>query len=360
MKFETSKLKHFLAACTALKIGKRTVMPILGYARITCQQGETSLTVSNLGESLKLYGTKSSDGERIHSTIPLEALKIAAKSTLPVIEILQTKPDVFTLAGQTVIGVTADEYPSLDVLTVPSNDTENIYPGLDGLACAARAMSTDESRFNLNGVYFDKDKRAVIGCDGHRLHISNGLSTFKASCIIPAPFVHAAIKLAKAYKLENPAINLDYEKNVARLSTPLFQLASRFIDGTFPNIDQVLPKDSKLSFSLYDTTHWINTFKQFCAWSPDKKEYPCTLTQVDDRYVLQGKHAATGEFSQELNTATKYEAIPENKISFNASYFMEALEALKEHAIDVSFSGQLGPILIQSANKKIIVMPMRG
>lgn len=142
---------------------------------------------------------------------------------------------------------------------------------LDAFKWVMLAQSKEETRYYLNGVYFDKD--TIVATDGHRLHsfahdIQWGRdeppkkkrltkSRKKAApaeepkpevvtgCILPKKACALMIELMKETKAKECSIafhdNLTFTINIGEAV-----LEGKLIDGTFPAWRRVVPKDENL------------------------------------------------------------------------------------------------------------------
>src|SRR5215470_1867598 len=118
------------------------------------------------------------------------------------------------------------------------------------------SVCNDETRFHLNGVYFESDgsKVRMVSTDGHRLSkvertIANG-PKLSAGVIIPKKVLEtgASCKLA----IKTPHLFLVAED---------IALAVKLIDAQFPPYEQVIPKDHKRVITI-DRVRFIEGLKR--------------------------------------------------------------------------------------------------
>ena len=110
------------------------------------------------------------------------------------------------------------------------------------------AISTEETRYYLNGVYMHtatSENGAVLRCvatDGHRLaRIDAPLPEGAAGMpgvIVPRKTVN---ELRKLLDDDEAMIAVSVSETKVRFATPLFTLTSKVIDGTFPDYTRVIP-----------------------------------------------------------------------------------------------------------------------
>ena len=110
------------------------------------------------------------------------------------------------------------------------------------------AISTEETRYYLNGVYMHVAKNAdgptlrCVATDGHRLaQIDAPLPANAAGMpgvIVPRKTVN---ELRKLLDDDDAEIAVSVSETKVRFATPAIQMTSKVIDGTFPDYTRVIP-----------------------------------------------------------------------------------------------------------------------
>ncbi len=150
-----------------------------------------------------------------------------------------------------IVGLPAEDFPALPRFDkVPFADVEPAAL-LEMIERTFFAVSTDETRYNLNGVFFEpsQDSLRLVATDGHRLSLSE--RPFEASfglkrgVILPKKGLTELKKLlAEAVESgeEKPEAKLGFLENNAIFRRPGVVLSMRLIEGLFPDYKQVIPK----------------------------------------------------------------------------------------------------------------------
>jgi hypothetical protein len=130
----------------------------------------------------------------------------------------------------------------------------------DLFALAYEAVSTEETRYYLNGVFVQPhhDKGAfLVSTDGHRMVvIHDDKAEVSESAIVQLPkYARQQLKSRRGFKLERKALTVDIESKNATISTEIVDkdgLVTRsdqimtahnvIIEGTFPDWRRVCPK----------------------------------------------------------------------------------------------------------------------
>jgi DNA polymerase-3 subunit beta len=127
------------------------------------------------------------------------------------------------------------------------------------LNITTHAMSTEETRYYLNGVCLaphPADPTAIIFCatDGHRLvkHIVEGLThELTETIIVPRDMVHILRKML-ANTTGRDAIDITIMNSTRIIfSCEDFHFTGKLIDGTFPDFDRVVPQNNPVAATIF-------------------------------------------------------------------------------------------------------------
>ena len=143
-----------------------------------------------------------------------------------------------TLNGVKLVNVgDANDWPALpcDQMAMTRINAPTLA---DAIARTLPAAADSDIRYYLNGICFDFGQKAIVGCDGHRLHIVRNCfeSSLSGQAIVP----RYAFDLVGAKNV----LHLDFTATHYRLSYVGGFLIGRLIDGKFPDFDRVICSDS--------------------------------------------------------------------------------------------------------------------
>ena len=226
------------------------------------------------------------------------------------------------------------------------------------------AISNEETRYFLNGIYFHKktinnlDNLSLVATDGHRLAkinlpFSGGLIDIPG-VIIPKKTVYELGKLLADIN-EEIIINIDPNKIIFYIGNTT--LISKLIDGNFPDYERVIPKNNNMI---------VKTDRKIFCEAVDRVS---TITSEKSRAIkfrlLKNLINMTSS-DTENNTATEdisvqYEG-EEIEIGFNSKYLLEMINQLNEEKLLLEFSDSTSPLMVKesSGNDLIyVLMPMR-
>ena len=226
------------------------------------------------------------------------------------------------------------------------------------------AISTEETRYYLNGVYMHTatgDVGPVLRCvatDGHRLaRIDTPLPDGAASMpgvIVPRKTVN---ELRKLLDDDEAQIAVSVSETKVRFATPAITLTSKVIDGTFPDYTRVIPLGNSRRLEV-DAAEFARAVDRVATVSSERSR-AVKLSLDEDRLVLSVNAPDSGAAEEELAVAYSDEKL---EIGFNAKYLLEiASQVDRENAVFL-FNSSGDPTLMREGNDTsaiYVVMPMR-
>ncbi len=226
------------------------------------------------------------------------------------------------------------------------------------------AISTEETRYYLNGVYMhaaDGASGRVLRCvatDGHRLAridapLPEGAENLPG-VIVPRKAVG---ELRKLLDDDETAIAVSVSETKVRFATPEVTLTSKVIDGTFPDYQRVIPQGNTKRMEV-DAAEFAQAVDRVATVSSERSR-AVKLSLDEDRLVLSVNAPDAGAADEELAVAYGDEPL---EIGFNAKYLLEiAGQVDRENAVFM-FDGADHPTLMREGNDETavyVVMPMR-
>lgn len=367
------KRDEFLNALgwTQSVVEKKTTMPILSNALLEVGNKQLKITATDLEVGVITYvpAQIQSDGKICVSAKNLYDIV----RELPADEILIKKKDqnkIEVSAGKShfrILGLPAEDFPSL-----PSVEEKNSYPletkGLKGmLDKTIFAISNDESRYNLHGVYLEQtgDKTLrMVATDGHRLsfvdrEVSQSVKLPKG-VIIPKKAVYELKKLVgdltqDANVKESVRFNIDGRNCVAQRGN--VTLVARLIDGEFPDYKPVIPKGPSKIMVVHRES-LIGALKRVSLLVNDRSRGIRFLVSPGN-LELSTSNPDLGDAKEELLVDYNGEKL---SVGFNARYFLDVLNSVEDEKVVVELNGEVGPCVIRSEFDRgflSVIMPMR-
>lgn len=349
-------------------VEKRNTMPVLVNVLLEATKDKLKIFATNLEVSLTT---------EVESEVMQEGkVAVSAKSLFDIIKELPdgkvelTKGDNNWLRithGKSVfnlVGISPDEYP-----VFPSHTTKDFMEieastFRDMIAKTIYSVSTDETRYHLNGVYFErpignsKSGYIMVATDGHRLSIVNHMkdtsSDNNEGVIIPRKGLSEIYKL-----LENSEGSFKMAIEGAQLIVvdDSSTLMIRLIEGKYPNYKQLIPQNlgEKVKVKREDL---LSSLKRVSLLS-NQKSKGVTLNFADGLLEITSNNPELGDAREEIPVEYSGKSL---KIGFNAKYIMDVLNSIGDDEVNFDLKDQLSPGVVrpqQDDGYTCVIMPMR-
>ena len=220
------------------------------------------------------------------------------------------------------------------------------------------SICNDETRFHLNGVFFESDgsKCRMVSTDGHRLSkvertIPNG-PKLSAGVIIPKK---GLLEIKKVLE-QGPNAKLAVKTPHVFLVQDDIAIAVKLIDAQFPPYDQVIPRDHKKIITV-DRLRLIDALRRAQLMSSETRGVKIAATK--EGVTVTSDNPDLGEVREELEAEYNSDPIA---IGFNPKYVVELLTQMTSDQVTVALGGELDPGLIRPLTGDDylgVVMPMR-
>jgi DNA polymerase-3 subunit beta len=364
-------------------VQRKNTMPILANVLLEVEAGDDGgtlmLSATDLDVGMKTErACEVKEGGSV--TIPARALADMVR-VLPGPDVTLKKlsnQHVEVKSGRTearLMGLSADEYPRL-----PSYDDVtflDVDPALfsDMVEKTVYAASTDETRYNLNGVLFepapkgadDEGKLVMVATDGHRLvRIERSFDSFKdaslglkdGSIILPRKGLGELKRLIDAEKDDAEApLQIGFQENHAVFRRGATVLGMRLIDGAFPDYKQVIPtvSDKMVRISRGDLE---SSLRRVAVLAADKTQ-PVKLALNKDQLLVSCTNPDAGEITDDVPVEYDGDTV---EIAFNVRYIVDALASLDDANVLLKLTDNLSPGLLVGVDEThhlCVVMPMR-
>jgi DNA polymerase III subunit beta len=223
------------------------------------------------------------------------------------------------------------------------------------------AVSSDETRMNLSGVFFERvepGRLRLVATDGHRLSmitraVEGGAAA--SGVIIPRKGV---VEVAKVVEAGDDPVDIDVEGGVAHASRGSVELSMRLIEGEFPDYKQVVPSGSSCRL-LVGVEPLLAALRRVSVVSSERTR-GVKLQLQSGRLEVSSINPDVGEASDEIGV--EYDGQPLS-IGFNAKYLMDVLGVLPpSQQVEVGLTDEVSPGVLRcegDADYLYVVMPMR-
>jgi DNA polymerase-3 subunit beta len=372
MKFKINR-DHFANGLAQVLnvVGSKATMPILSNVLIEAEKDQISLTTTNLDLGIRCK-IKAEVKETGAVTLPVKRLAGIVRE-LPNVDVaFDGSPNhqvKLTSGGSTfrIMGIGKEEFPPL-----PEFGDEHVYSLEQAelaamLRSVAYAQSTDESRYILNGVYFNfrEGKLSLVATDGRRLALLAKEIEIPAEAggaiILPAKTVSELTRLLdKGAKVKinfnerRAAFQIATDKDTSGMIDHVY-LYSKVVEGNYPNYQQVIPKEThqriKLERELF--LQCVHRAALVCS----EKANSVKLKLSSNLLELTAQSPDFGEAHESM--AIGYSG-PDLQVAFNPAFLMDPLKALSKDEVFFEVKDEVSPGVFKTLENFVcVIMPVR-
>ncbi|MBZ9943475.1 DNA polymerase III subunit beta [Mesorhizobium sp. BR1-1-13] len=349
MKIERNALSRLLASATKVVEGRNNI-PILSTVRLVADGDVLTVTASDL--DIEVQASAPCEGDlAICVDAKLLAGIVAKLPASAVVEFDLKDANLTVKSGRSTFKLQTlpiEDFPSFSVDGFTAEFTTDLAALF---APVAFAISTEETRYYLNGVYIHDTAGGLIAVatDGHRLakHTAPTVGAIPA-VIVPRKLVGLVPKGQVAVSLSDTKIRI-----VGADGT----YTSKLIDGTFPDYERVIPKanDKVITFESPD----MRQAAERVSVVSSERGRAIRLNFADNQATLAINNPEQGSANEEIAVSYEGEAI---EIGFNSAYLAELIGQFPAGTISLALNDGGSPAVFTSASAPdllAVLMPMR-
>lgn len=263
----------------------------------------------------------------------------------------------------------ATQFPKMDDAEFDSNLSINCSDLTRIIEYTSFAMSSEETRYNLNGLYLhvNDKKLTAAATDGHRLSVAKTSLETKANdfgVIIPRKAVSELLKIVRDSKNSDSNMNISLASNKIKFQKEDIILISKLVDGVFPDYSGFIPNENE-SKLVVNREILAKAIDRVAAVTIDK--FRAVKLFIDDKLKIAASGEAKGigneylDFSEKKDKYCQYSG-SKIDIGFNPRYISDVLESLKENQVEIYLKDGFSPVLIktpENSEDSFVVMPVK-
>ncbi len=350
-------------------VSPRSTLPVLSNVLLETDKEGLRVTATNLDLTISVVvpATVMEEG-RITVPARLLAEYISSLDETPCTMEVEERTQVLRLSSAVqrtnLHGIDAVEFPP-----VPARETE---PALEvdairfqqGVAQTSVAASGDEQTPVLTGVLLQLEgsQLTMVATDRHRLAVKRmdaevrEEAAARGSVIVPAR--HLA-EVARAVNPGRPRMGIAFSENRNQIFFSLrdVEVASRLIEGNYPNYNQVVPAQSSTKVVL-PTALLLKSARTASVLARDAAN-PLRLRAAPGELEIRAQTAEVGDHDAPLAAMVEGEEV---QVSFNSRYLLDALQAIDAEEVELGFNGPLQPAAFRPHGRDdflSVIMPVR-
>lgn len=218
-------------------------------------------------------------------------------------------------------------------------------------------ISTEETRYYLNGacIHTDGGGTNIVATDGHKLIATE--APYLDGCptiIIPAKAVRLILDIGEPQRFKVTDDGLRFWFDFGGVT-----LVGRAIDGSFPDWRRVVPRKPPRAITL-DKGEFRRAARRLAMTADKKKAYVSIFQDDDDRILVGSSHEGASYGAEIMASAVISDGEPLQTLSMNISYLLSVFDASgPEDACEIKFQDAVSPLLTETDDTKIVLMPIR-
>jgi len=289
----------------------------------------------------------------IITTFPYEEIEFSQKENIIIIKPVTQKKPEYKLKS-----IASEKFPEFPVSSSPFFEMP-IKDFREMIQQSVFAVSDDETRYFMNGVYMEKsgDSINMVSTDGRRLaYIAKpaGKNTADFSGIIIPPKILSTVLKRSG---DEGIISISVNDKMIFINFASYQFSSVLIEGTFPNYKKVIPEKQDFSLSV-KRDEMLNALRRV-SLMVEKKSHKIFLGIFPGRMAVYSEESEIGTVEDEI--PCKYDG-DEITMALNYQYLEEPFRVMTDDEVKIRFSSVTKAITIEPVPEKDffhIIMPMQ-
>jgi DNA polymerase-3 subunit beta len=346
-------------------VERRNTIPILANVVLRAEDGQLSLTATDMdmdvatevGCAVATSGTTTMSAHMLYDI----ARKLPDGAE---VELTVADGHANISAGRSSFRLPTlpvEDFPAISSSDLPVNFTLTAADLRDLIDATRFAISTEETRYYLNGIYLHKAEDGnlcAVATDGHRLALTrqalpSGASQMP-SVILPRKAVGELRKLLDDYDGD---VSVGLSETRAEFGFGAVRLTSKLIDGTFPDYTRVIPAGNDRIMQV-DAASFSAAVDRVSTISSEKSR-SVKMGLKPGVLTLSASNTDASSATEELEVT--YDG-PEMDIGFNARYLLDIAGQVNNDIVEFALADQGSPSLVRAPGDDaslFVLMPMR-
>lgn len=346
-------------------VERRNTIPILANIVIRGEAGQLTLTATDMEMDVaeKVSCSVVQDGA---CTVPAHLLNDIVKKLPDGAEVTITVADgtASVQAGRsdfTLPTLPVEDFPTFNTSELPVQFAITTADMRHQIDTTRFAISTEETRYYLNGIYFHKSDSgalAAVATDGHRLALARMTMPQGADALPNVILPRKAVgELRKLLDDEEGEVKVKLSETRAEFSFGQVRLTSKLIDGSFPDYTRVIPQGNEKVLSV-DRALFSAAVDRVSTISSEKSR-SVKLSLSENLLTLSASTPEASSAVEELEVSYLGDNLD---IGFNARYLLEIAQQIEGEVMQMALSDPGSPSLISTPGDEdnlFVLMPMR-
>lgn len=349
-------------------IERRNVIPILNNVLLEAQDDTLALSANSMDMFL-------CEKTQLKTLEQGGAITVPAGLLFDIVRKLQDGADIQFDVAESIVKITSGQ-SKFSLQTMPAEDfpaweqvtySHTFSPSAEALRTMIDktrfAIAQDITRYYLNGVYLhvNTDDGSVlhsVATDGHRLAL------VKQPCpdtladmpgiIVPRK---AIFELRKLLEGAEGDVEISIAPSAMQVTIGSTTLATKLIEGTYPNYMRVIPTNNERSITVSCET-FADAVDRVATITTDKVQV-VKISLDTNAITLTASNQSTGEAEETLQANYSHDPM---QIGFNARYLTDIVRQIEEGELRIDLADESAPCVIHDHTCEgviYVLMPMR-
>lgn len=343
-------------------VNPRSTLPILSNVLLQASGDEVVLTATDLDFTVRTR-VAAQVGKSGSTTLPARRLSTLVKD-LPKTDI-EVEIDAKSMATlksgagvYKIFGMPEAEFPGLPAFDGAVEFKLKASDLKDGLRKTHYAISLDETRYVLNGIFFSfkNDKLTLVATDGRRLALSE-VNDLEIPSSLEREFIVRTKAISELMRTlaDTGDVVIRLAQNLVQFESGATTVISKLVDGNYPNYVQVIPTKVNERVTV-EREALLNAVRRVSLLNSEKTA-AVRLHFSKGSIEISCNTPEVGEARESIAAPYKGKEI---SIAFNPEFLMAPLRYLQADEVHFELIDDISPGVIKiNVPFVYVLMPMR-
>ena len=329
-------------------VSSRSTLPVLEGILIECESG-IKLTGNDLEMGIEYYisGDVLRKGSVVINSkmfgeivrrLPNAEVSIEANENNTVI--IDCEASHFEING-----LKGEGFPALPVIKKENAFSISQKMLRDMIRQTLFAVSPDDNRPILTGTLIEivGGQMTLVSCDSYRVALRKSSidnKDFTLNIVVPGKTLN---EVGKILQPSEEKVEIYSTKNQIQFDMGNYKLVSRLLEGEYFRYRSFIPEEYGTTLTIDRPVLLAAIERASLVIVTDERRYPLNFDINGEKMRI---HTSTniGNSNEQLKVETSGNSL---EIRFNPRYFMEALRAIEDEKVEISFTNDVGPCVIK-------------
>lgn len=351
-------------------VEKKTTLPILNNLLIRAENNRLIISATDLEVGLIAEYEASVVKEGKITLSARKLYEMIREMQGDTVHVMMNERGIVSMTCQKAIykiqGLAADDFPDIVYSDTVNFFKVSAYRLVDLIRKTSFAVSNDQLRKNLTGVFFevnkDSDRRSLrmVATDGHRLATADAdidvenLAGLEKGIIIPRKGLSEIRKNLEGIAEE---ISIGVQQGMCVVKTDGITLKISLIDAEYPDYRRVMPSEKGVEVR-FEKDKVLHSLRRMSVISSDNYQ-GVIVKLLENRMILNSTNPDVGEANDEIDVVYQGKEVD---FAYNVNFLIDAIEVVDSKEVIFEIGGAKKPAIIKSSENNdyyCIIMPLK-